>query len=511
MVYASAFCNYVHSNYVTLTGIFVASEDFCQYGQNIKGRCLMNTTEMIKEGEKALQRGKPEAALAVFNCILKRDAQNIDAAYYKAQCLNMLGKFGEALTQYNNLLKRVEHGSNNEADVMVSKGETLIELNELQGADNCFDRALQIKPRLPKIWIEKARVAARRGNYEKSLQYCNRALALDSKEYRAWNNKAYALLRLEQYDECITCARKAISLWPDYVIPWVWLAEAYEKKGNSRKAKQCIEKLKRRQSGDSTVIVEHTVGHKRPDISRQKISKKEDEPEKWWHFSKFRKRKVRELLSVSARGDTACLRALLKKKVETNSEYQGWTALGVAARAGKSNVVKLLLDEGADPNWMTREMGSALTLASSEGHKEVVDILLANGSNVDAKDEEGCTALIRAAGNGHSDIVEALLAAGSSINEKSNEGVTALSLAAWSGRLQVVKLLLSKEADVNARGIYRETALMVAASAGQLEVVKALIAAGADVNGRDNDGRTALDIASLKGHNSIANALKRVF
>ncbi|MHC4333065.1 MAG: ankyrin repeat domain-containing protein [Planctomycetota bacterium] len=471
----------------------------------------MNTEEMIREGEKAMQEGNPGASLAIFNSILERNPNNITAAYYLAQCLNILGRFEEALTQYNNLLKKVDPNSDNGADILASKGETLIELNDLQGADACFDHALQIKPRISKIWIEKARVAARRGNYNQSLEYCDSALALDPKGYRAWNNKAYALLKLNRYDECITCARKALSLWPDYVIPWAWLAKAYEKKGKSRKARQCVEELKRRQTDDSTVIVEHTVGHKRGDISPQKISKKEDKPEKWKHFLRFRTRKVQELLSASQRGDIPRVRTLLKKKVEANSEYGGWTALGVAAWAGNSNVLQLLLDEGADPNLMTREMGPALTLASSEGHKEVVDVLLATGANVDAKDKKGCTALIRAANNGHSHIVEVLLAAGSNVNEKSNEGVTALSLAAWSGGLEVIKLLLSKGANVNAKGINGETALMVAASAGQLEVVKALIAGGVDINAKDNDGRTAQDIASLKGHNRIANALKRAF
>ena len=53
----------------------------------------------------------------------------------------------------------------------------------------------------------------------------------------------------------------------------------------------------------------------------------------------------------------------------------GWTPVHWAARKGHKDVVQLLLTKGADWNIMTVDGHTPLTLALQNGHTELVDIL----------------------------------------------------------------------------------------------------------------------------------------
>ncbi|MEK6236654.1 MAG: ankyrin repeat domain-containing protein, partial [Planctomycetales bacterium] len=70
-------------------------------------------------------------------------------------------------------------------------------------------------------------------------------------------------------------------------------------------------------------------------------------------------------------------RALPKVNPRTNvAANDGRTALHVAAEKGYLDIVKKLLEEGADPDGKTTDGSTPLLLAAKGGHKEVVDWLL---------------------------------------------------------------------------------------------------------------------------------------
>jgi ankyrin repeat protein len=62
----------------------------------------------------------------------------------------------------------------------------------------------------------------------------------------------------------------------------------------------------------------------------------------------------------------------------------GETALHLAAGEGHLEIVKLLLEHGADVNAKTA-YETALHLAAGEGHLEIVKLLLEHGADVNAK------------------------------------------------------------------------------------------------------------------------------
>jgi ankyrin repeat protein len=118
-------------------------------------------------------------------------------------------------------------------------------------------------------------------------------------------------------------------------------------------------------------------------------------------------------------------------------------------------IIERYLGSGWDVNAQGEKYGrTALHLAAMNGHLEIVKLLLEHGADVNAKTKEGYgyTALHSAASNGHLEIVKLLLEHGADVNAKTKYGgYTALHSATMNGHLEIVKLLLEHGADVNAK------------------------------------------------------------
>ncbi|CAK9064156.1 unnamed protein product [Durusdinium trenchii] len=109
--------------------------------------------------------------------------------------------------------------------------------------------------------------------------------------------------------------------------------------------------------------------------------------------------------------------------------------------------------------------------AAEHGDLEVVRLLLEAGADKNATTTDWSTALMRAAELGHLEVVRLLLKAGA-------DGATALIDAAEYDQLEVVRLLLEAGADKNAATIAGETALMGAAKYGWTLGSGALVVGG---------------------------------
>jgi hypothetical protein len=106
-----------------------------------------------------------------------------------------------------------------------------------------------------------------------------------------------------------------------------------------------------------------------------------------------------------------------------------WPPLVSAVNENNLDIVKLLIEEGADLNATTNSGVTALAWAVYKGFKEVATFLIDAGTNLNLPCENGWTPLMRAACDGHQDLVEKLIQAGADINVKNYSGLTALRLA----------------------------------------------------------------------------------
>ena len=85
------------------------------------------------------------------------------------------------------------------------------------------------------------------------------------------------------------------------------------------------------------------------------------------------------------------------------------TALTYAARDGFTEIAQLLVDSGADINWIDGEGVTPLILASFKDHIEIVQLLLDHGANGAITDQWNRTALDYALRRGETDAIAQLL------------------------------------------------------------------------------------------------------
>ncbi len=125
-----------------------------------------------------------------------------------------------------------------------------------------------------------------------------------------------------------------------------------------------------------------------------------------------------DFVYAAYRGDLAEMKALFAEGVDVNASTGGGghetdPALIVAAGEGHIEVVKFLLDNGADVNIKgTNGIDTALMSAAGGGHKEIVKLLIDKGADVNAIGSKGRTALAIAVDKNHSEIIEMLKRAG---------------------------------------------------------------------------------------------------
>jgi len=142
------------------------------------------------------------------------------------------------------------------------------------------------------------------------------------------------------------------------------------------------------------------------------------------------KREVNDILRISVyKGHSGVVKLLLEKRPNIDLlDYHGEreTVLMEAAHLGYADMVKILLDNGAEPDQQYRGSATSLMLAAENGHVEVVKLLIDHGADVNKKDLYGKTALILAVENNQRDVVKILLSHDADPNVKDDNGDTAL-------------------------------------------------------------------------------------
>ncbi len=195
----------------------------------------------------------------------------------------------------------------------------------------------------------------------------------------------------------------------------------------------------------------------------------------------------------------------------------GKTALGLACFWGCLDLVRLLIARGVSIHEtgeqkqtpLMEAMGGGVTSRPSQ-HKEIVRLLIENGADVNTRGGFDDTVLMFACEQGHLDLAEFLLERGADIHQVNTRvfrGKTALMGAARAGHVEVMKLLLAHKADVNAAGALEETALFKAAHQGHVDAVSILLENGADLHARDSQGNTPLLHAAARGHTQVLELL----
>ncbi|XP_033178758.1 ankycorbin isoform X6 [Bombus impatiens] len=229
------------------------------------------------------------------------------------------------------------------------------------------------------------------------------------------------------------------------------------------------------------------------------------------------------LMHACQQGDRARVLRLLREQEETIG-YRDRTlrnALHYCMDAGTAGAVAAAAPELV--NAPDAEGHTPLHLAVIAGDTQLVAVLLANGADVNARDLEGHSVLHWATVCGEAECVRLVLAAGARPSTPDLRGGSPLHYAAQccgaaataelavpkKVGLKVLQTLLEFGADVNAKDEDGRQPILWAASAGSVEAVLALARAGgsAAAGAADKDGLTALHCAASRGHARCVEAL----
>jgi uncharacterized protein len=213
----------------------------------------------------------------------------------------------------------------------------------------------------------------------------------------------------------------------------------------------------------------------------------------------------------------------------------GNTPLLAATKFGDLDLMKRMLEQGADPNARNKQGWTAMmhiyggsaterfppltaTTVYEASATERFRLLLEHGADLHARDKTGMTVLMHAAEHADSDALEFLIERGADVTARDRTGRTALMTAdeyQGTGIERKLELLLSKGANVNGRDRDRKTALIHAAksfdeSGRHVSVprkVRWLREHGADINAQSLDGTTPLLFAARVGNNALVQYL----
>ncbi|RYP68260.1 hypothetical protein DL771_006762 [Monosporascus sp. 5C6A] len=213
------------------------------------------------------------------------------------------------------------------------------------------------------------------------------------------------------------------------------------------------------------------------------------------------------LYYASRLGLTTTLKYLLTERKYDAKSTEGRMALGTSCERGNVEVVKLLLENGADLTITKKDGWTPLHAASVNGHVEVVKLLLEKGADVTTADNNGNTPLLAASATGRVEVVKLLLENGADATIASNNGWTPLNSASDNGHVEVVKLLLENGADVSIADSDGWTPLGLASGSGHVEVVKLLLENESSITVTNKTGRTPLYTASWNGHIEVVKLL----
>ena len=202
------------------------------------------------------------------------------------------------------------------------------------------------------------------------------------------------------------------------------------------------------------------------------------------------------------------LKVLLQSGADVNKvNRQGENALYYAVAKMNSEVVNLLLEQDDIlPDLKTGHGTTPLHLACYKGSHKIAALLLNKNADVNAQDNGGHSPLYLAVQENHPDVVRLLLDQdGVIVDLKNNEGVAPVQRACYDSYQNIVALLLSKGANVNTQNNGGFSPLLDAVEQNHPDLVQLLLDQDDIlVDLKTNKGWTPLFKACYKGYRNIA-------
>jgi len=169
------------------------------------------------------------------------------------------------------------------------------------------------------------------------------------------------------------------------------------------------------------------------------------------------------------------------------------TPLHWAAERNKIDAVQLLLDKGANVNSVTKWGISPLHYAANSGNEKMVDLLLKRGAKINDNRYTYCQPIHYSKNKA---VISILLSNGAKLNSRSDNAGLPIHMATSMGYKEAVEFYLENGVDVNSLGLWscgilgwgaNVTPLWTAAYVGNFEMFKFLESKGGNINFKTNE------------------------
>ncbi|CAG8363644.1 unnamed protein product [Penicillium salamii] len=210
------------------------------------------------------------------------------------------------------------------------------------------------------------------------------------------------------------------------------------------------------------------------------------------------------LARVAGTSNTDILRHLLERQPKVDVGHIGkdsQSPLHVAAKSGQTMNLRILLQQGSDPNvWSDDD--AWFPLHASFESTEIIKILLAQGCDINATSAWG-SILNLAVFHEQVDSVELLLEQNPKPDleledpsvaffDESDKGVAPLAMACAKNNAKIVRLLIEAGADTHHRTRFGTLPLDIAVASDAMSALKVLLEYRVSVDHTDNDHNTVL-------------------
>lgn len=157
------------------------------------------------------------------------------------------------------------------------------------------------------------------------------------------------------------------------------------------------------------------------------------------------KKKNIDLYEAAAIGDLPIVQLHLNGNPTSVNSYSidSFTPLGLACYFGHLDIVKFLVEHGADVNKASSNSFKVAPLhsATAISNFEITEYLLRNGADINVKQQSGVTPLHSAAHNGQYKIARLLIDYGADVKAKNDDNKTPYDMAVEKGDKETIELL----------------------------------------------------------------------
>lgn len=218
-----------------------------------------------------------------------------------------------------------------------------------------------------------------------------------------------------------------------------------------------------------------------------------------------------QLFIAAEQGQVSLIQAWFEeKRIDSNPlNSKGETLLFVAASSGYTQIVHLLLEQGADPNQPNSNGETPILGAARYNHLEAIQALIETGAKIHQLMEvQQAELLIAAVLRNNLRFLDYFIDKGVHPDQRDSKGRTPFFMATQIGSLEAARILLEKGADLNQLPKNAQAQLFIAAISGQnLKLVRLLIDIGVNPDQLDSNGKTQLSIAARNKQLNVVQVL----